>query len=55
MLVGPQMMVYGALAIVAGIFVAWKIQSFLWTPKKAPQESPPLKDNAGDISVGITR
>ena len=53
-LVAPQMMVYGALAIVAGIIVAWKIRSFLWLPKKAPHESPPLKDNGGDISVGIT-
>jgi len=44
-----QMVIYGSLIIVVGIFVAWKIKCFLWPPKKAPQKSPPLKDNGGDL------
>ena len=43
MMVSIQMMIYGGLAVVAGIFVAWKIKCFLWSPKKAPNKSPPLE------------
>lgn len=49
MFVGVPMMFYGALAVVTGIFVAWKIKTFVLPPKKATKKSPPLKDNGGDF------